>query len=221
MFQIELKNITKDYGNLRILDSLNLNLEKGTTNAIIGKSGCGKSTLLHIAALLDNPSSGKVFIDGKEVVGMADSEIAMIRNKTFGFVFQENYLLEDFTALENVMVPSLIAGCSFSETMDKSLKLLQKFDLSDRKDHLPNQLSGGEKQRVAICRALINNPDIIFADEPTGSLDEENAHFVEQLLVNTAVKEKKTLLLVTHDNDFANMCDNVFLLTNHKLERVK
>ena len=223
MYPIELRNVTKSFknasgnGELLILDSIDLCPQVGKSTAIIGKSGTGKSTLLQIAGGLDAPTSGSVFCNGTDLGTLSDSKKSLIRNRNMGFVFQNNMLLEDFTALENVMIPAMIAGKGKKECIDRALELLEKLGLTDRLNHLPGQLSGGERQRVAICRALMNNPEIVFADEPTGSLDEENAREVENMLFDIVSSEKKTLLLVTHNIDFANRCDMVYRLRNRKL----
>ena len=223
MYPIELKEVTKSFrnasgeGELLILDKINLCLANGKSTAIIGKSGTGKSTLLQIAGGLDSPTSGTVLCNGTDLGSLSDSRKSLMRNRNMGFVFQNNMLLEDFTALENVMIPAMIAGASKKECSARANELLEKLGLSDRLDHLPGQLSGGEKQRVAICRALMNNPDVLFADEPTGSLDEENAREVENMLFDIVSSEKRTLLLVTHNMDFANRCDTVYRLRNRTL----
>lgn len=223
MYPIELKKVTKSFknasgnGELLILDSIDLCPQVGKATAIIGKSGTGKSTLLQIAGGLETPTSGSVYCNGTDLGTLNDSRKSLIRNRNMGFVFQNNMLLEDFTALENVMIPAMISGKRKKECMDRALELLAKLGLSDRLDHLPGQLSGGERQRVAICRALMNSPDIVLADEPTGSLDEENAREVENMLFDIVRSENKTLLLVTHNIDFANRCDVVYRLKNRVL----
>ncbi|MCR5761571.1 MAG: ABC transporter ATP-binding protein [Sphaerochaetaceae bacterium] len=228
MYPIELKNVSKSFpsagkgsGELLILDNINLAIEDGVSTAIIGKSGSGKSTLLQIAGGLDAPSSGSVICSGTDFATLNDREKSFHRNSHIGFIFQANLLLEDFNALENVLMPSLIAGVKEKDCRERALKLLKKTGLEDRINHYPSQLSGGEKQRVSICRALMNNPSVILADEPTGALDEENASQIENLLLSLAKAEKKSLLLVTHNNDFAQKCDRVYLLTNRNLTLIK
>lgn len=220
---IELRNISKSFSeDLLILDDISLEIEKGTSVAITGNSGTGKSTLLHIAGLLDNPSSGSVVIDGKNADSLRDEELSDLRNRYLGFVFQSSMLLSDFTCLENVMTPSLILGKQDRKEIEsRSLSLLEKVGLSERTCHYPSQLSGGEKQRIAIARALMNDPVLILADEPTGSLDEENAVLAENLLLDLARLEQKALLLVTHNKDFAYRCDKVYEIKGHHLECVK
>jgi len=227
-FPVELLGIKKRFkaaqngdGEITILDGINLHILRGESTAIIGKSGSGKSTLLHIAGGLDSPSEGKVLCNGVDFSKLDDRKKSSLRNLHIGFIFQANLLLEDFNALENVMAPALIAGKTVRECKSRALELICKLGLSDRAMHLPSQLSGGEKQRVAICRALMNEPDILMADEPTGALDEENAFDVEQILLSLVKEEGRSLLLVTHNNDFAFKCDNVYLLKNHVLSLEK
>lgn len=228
MYPVELEEVFKSYnltaegkGNLEILKGVNLYLEKGVSTAVIGKSGSGKSTLLHIAGLLDNPSSGSIKIDSNDVKSLSDAKLSALRNKFFGFIFQSNLLLEDFNALENVMMSSLIYGNDRKTAKEKALRLLDEIGLAERTQHYPSQLSGGEKQRTAICRALINEPQIILADEPTGSLDEQSASEVESLLFNMCKNHDTGLLLVTHNKEFAFKCDRVFNLANGVLEQLK
>jgi len=228
MHPIELISITKRFktsekgeGEITILNNINLQVLSGQSTAIIGKSGSGKSTLLHIAGGLDSPSEGKVLCKGTDFSSLDDKHRSALRNLHIGFIFQANLLLEDFTALENVMAPALISGKKESECKDRAVQLLKKLGLEDRISHVPGKLSGGEKQRVAICRALMNEPEVILADEPTGALDEENAAEVEELLLNLVKEEGRSLLLVTHNQDFAYKCDNVYLLKNHGLTKEK
>jgi len=217
---IELKNIYKSYPQpnnnekLSILTDLSLDIEKGESIAIIGKSGCGKSTLLQIAASLLKPTSGTIYFNNKDLLKLNDKSLCDIRNNDMGFIFQNSLLLEDFSALENIMMPILINNQPKKDAKDRANYLIKEIDLFDRKDHKPSQLSGGEKQRVALARALSNNPKVIFADEPTGSLDEENALYVESLLIDLVKKEGVTLILVTHNNNFAKKCNRVVKLTH-------
>ena len=224
MHPIELVSITKRFkaaekGNdeITILKDLNLSIVQGQSTAIIGKSGSGKSTLLHIAGGLDSPTEGKVICSGTDFATLDDKRRSVLRNRHIGFIFQANLLLEDFSALENVMAPALISGVKARECKDRAVELLERLGLADRMDHVPGKLSGGEKQRVAICRALMNRPEVILADEPTGALDEENASEVENLLLDLVREEGRSLLLVTHNQDFAFKCDNVYLLKNRNL----
>jgi lipoprotein-releasing system ATP-binding protein len=224
MHPIELVSITKRFkaaekGNdeITILQDLNLSIVQGQSTAIIGKSGSGKSTLLHIAGGLDSPTEGKVICSGTDFASLDDKRRSVLRNRHIGFIFQANLLLEDFSALENVMAPALISGVKAKDCRDRAVELLERLGLADRMDHVPGKLSGGEKQRVAICRALMNRPEVILADEPTGALDEENASEVENLLLDLVREEGRSLLLVTHNQDFAFKCDNVYLLKNRNL----
>ncbi len=228
MHPIELISITKRFktaekgeGEITILNGIDLNVIAGQSTAIIGKSGSGKSTLLHIAGGLDSPSEGKVLCSGTDFSTLDDKHRSMLRNLHIGFIFQANLLLEDFTALENVMAPALISGKKEKDCRQRAEQLLVKLGLGDRMNHVPGKLSGGEKQRVAICRALMNSPEVILADEPTGALDEENASEVENLLLDLVKEEGRSLLLVTHNQDFAYKCDNVYLLKNHCLTQEK
>ena len=228
MHPIELKGIIKRFkaaekgeGEITILNGIDLGLKQGESTAIIGKSGSGKSTLLHIAGGLDAPSSGQVFCSGVDFATLDDRKRSELRNLHIGFIFQSNLLLEDFNALENVMAPAMIAGRTIKDCKPRALELLDKLGLKDRLSHLPSQLSGGEKQRVAICRALMNEPEVLMADEPTGALDEENAQEVENILLDLVKQEGRSLLLVTHNQDFAFKCDNVYLLKNHVLSLEK
>ena len=224
MHPIELVSITKRFkasekgsDEITILQDLNLNIVQGQSTAIIGKSGSGKSTLLHIAGGLDSPTDGKVICSGTDFATLDDKKRSLLRNRHIGFIFQANLLLEDFSALENVMAPALISGVKAKDCKDRAVELLERLGLADRMDHVPGKLSGGEKQRVAICRALMNKPEVILADEPTGALDEENASEVENLLLDLVREEGRSLLLVTHNQDFAFKCDNVYLLKNRNL----
>ncbi len=227
MHPIELKNIVKRFkaaekgeAEITILNNIDLSLKQGESTAIIGKSGSGKSTLLHIAGGLDSPSEGTVLCNGVNFATLDDKKRSQTRNLHIGFIFQSNLLLDDFNALENVMAPALIAGKTIKECKPRALELLEKLGLTDRLSHHPSQLSGGEKQRVAICRALMNEPEVIMADEPTGALDEENAQEVERILLDLVKEEGRSLLLVTHNQDFAFKCDKVYLLKNHILKEV-
>ena len=228
MHPIELYCITKRFkaaekgeDEITILQDLSLNVLSGQSTAIIGRSGSGKSTLLHIAGGLDSPSEGKVLCNGIDFASLDDKKRSELRNLHIGFIFQANLLLEDFTALENVMAPALISGKKSAACKERAVALLKRLGLEDRMNHVPGQLSGGEKQRVAICRALMNEPEVILADEPTGALDEENATDVENLLLDLVKEEGRSLLLVTHNQDFAFKCDNVYLLKNRSLSLEK
>lgn len=206
---IEVKNIYKSFGDLEVLQGVNLSVEKGEIVAIIGKSGAGKTTLLQIIGTLDRPTSGQVLIDGTDVFAMKDRELAAFRNKHIGFIFQFHQLLPEFTALENVCIPAMIAREKESVYMPRAEQLLRDLGLADRMHHKPSELSGGEKQRVAAARALMMAPDIILADEPTGSLDTQNKKELSDLLLKLRQEYGQTILLVTHDKELANIADRI------------
>ncbi len=223
MSLIEVKNIVKTYDTLGIFNGIDFTVDKGFSYAITGKSGSGKSTLLHILALLDKANSGSYYLDGKEITDSDyknDTALSRLRNERFGFVFQDNFLIGDYTALENVMVPAIIRGDKRDEAKKRAIKLLCALFLDERLKHKPSELSSGERQRVSICRALMNNPDVIFADEPTGALDEENSVYVQDMLLEIVKDSGKTLVLVTHDMDFALKCDRVFRISGHEIGEV-
>lgn len=206
---IEVKNIWKSFGELEVLKGVNLSVSKGEIVAIIGKSGAGKTTLLQIIGTLDRPTKGQVIIEGTDVFALKDKELAAFRNKHIGFIFQFHQLLPEFTALENVCIPAMIAREKESEYMPRAEKLLRDLGLGNRMGHKPNELSGGEKQRVAAARALMMSPDIILADEPTGSLDEKNKKELSELLLKLRMEYGQTILLVTHDKELAGIADRI------------
>ena len=206
---IEVKNIYKSFGELEVLKGVNLQVNKGEIVAIIGKSGAGKTTLLQIIGTLDRPTKGQVFVDDTDVFAMKDKDLAAFRNKHIGFIFQFHQLLPEFTALENVCIPAMIARQKEADYMPRAEKLLRELGLGDRLQHKPNELSGGEKQRVAAARALMMAPDIILADEPTGSLDEKNKRELSELLLQLRKEYGQTILLVTHDKELAGIADRV------------
>ena len=206
---------------IEILDMIDLTLLPATSMAITGKSGSGKSTLLQISAGLLSSETGEVLFNGKKLNSLNDAQLSSIRSKSMGFIFQSSLLLDDFTALENVSVPAMIMGVGEKEARSKALVLLESVGLSDRLDHKSDQLSGGERQRVAIARALINEPLILFADEPTGSLDERNAALIEDMLFRLVSEKKVALMLITHNTAFASRCDKVYHLHNRKVEVVR
>ena len=206
---IEVKNIHKSFGELEVLKGVDLSVKKGEIVAIIGKSGAGKTTLLQIIGTLDRPTKGQVLIEGTDVFAMKDKDLAAFRNKHIGFIFQFHQLLPEFTALENVCIPAMIARKKETDYMPRAEKLLRELGLGDRLNHKPNALSGGEKQRVAAARALMMSPDIILADEPTGSLDEKNKKELSELLLKLRKEYGQTILLVTHDKELANIADRV------------
>ena len=206
---IEVKDIWKSFGTLEVLKGVNLEVRRGEIVAIVGKSGAGKTTLLQIIGTLDRPTRGRVLIEGTDVFAMKDKELAAFRNRHIGFIFQFHQLLPEFTALENVCIPAMIAREKETEYKPRAEKLLRELGLSDRMGHKPNELSGGEKQRVAAARALMMNPDIILADEPTGSLDEKNKKELSELLLKLRQEYGQTILLVTHDKELAGIADRV------------
>lgn len=206
---IEVKNIRKRFGELEVLKSVSLTVEDKEIVSIVGKSGAGKTTLLQIIGTLDKPSDGSIFIDGIDVLRLSERELAEFRNHHIGFIFQQHQLLPEFTALENVMMPALIAGESAKEAALRAEELLRKLDLRERTEHKPNELSGGEKQRVAAARAMMMNPNVILADEPTGSLDEQNKKELSELLLKMRSEFGQTIIIVTHDKDLAAISDRV------------
>lgn len=204
---IEIKNITKSFGNLQVLKGIDLHINKGEVVSIVGPSGAGKTTLLQIIGTLDKPDSGEININGIDVRKLSQKKLADFRNKNIGFVFQFHQLLPEFTALENVMIPAFIAGTPKSEAKERAMGLLDFMGLADRAKHKPNELSGGEKQRVAVARALINNPSVILADEPSGSLDSKNKAELHQLFFDLRDKMGQTFVIVTHDETLASITD--------------
>ncbi len=217
---IELKNLTKVYKNgmeFRALDNANLKIKKGEFVAIVGPSGSGKSTLMHLIGLLDTPSSGTLLIGRNNVTNMSDKERSEIRNRMLGFVFQYHHLLPDFTALENVMMPLLIAGKKKKEAKEIAKKLLKEVGLEDRMDHKPGELSGGQNQRVAIARALSCSPAIVLGDEPTGNLDTKTGDMIYELLRQLNKEYNQTFIVVTHNDDMALKADRIIRLVDGKI----
>jgi lipoprotein-releasing system ATP-binding protein len=206
---INAKNIHKNFGELEVLKGVNLQINKGEIVSIVGPSGAGKTTLLQILGSLDKPSSGEVFVDNINFSKLKEKELASFRNNHIGFIFQFHQLLPEFTALENVMIPALIGKKDKRKTKEKALEILNYLQLSDRMEHKPNELSGGEKQRVAVARALINNPALILADEPSGSLDSKNKEELHKLLFELRDKFGLTIVIVTHDKELAALSDRV------------
>ena len=204
---IQLQGITKSFGSLQVLRGIDLNIDKGEIVSIVGPSGAGKTTLLQIMGTLDAPDSGMITIDGTLVSRMKEKELSAFRNKHIGFVFQFHQLLPEFTALENVMIPAFIAGVGQKEATASALELLDFMGLTDRAGHKPNELSGGEKQRVAVARALINHPAVILADEPSGSLDTHNKEELHQLFFDLRNRFGQTFVIVTHDEGLAQITD--------------
>ncbi len=217
---IELKNLTKIYKNgmeFSALDNANLRIRKGEFVAVVGPSGSGKSTLMHLIGLLDTPSSGTLLINGRDVTKMSDKERSELRNRMLGFVFQYHHLLPDFTALENVIMPLLIAGKSRKEAKEIAEKLLKEVGLEDRMDHKPGELSGGQNQRVAVARALSCSPAIVLGDEPTGNLDTKTGDLIYELLRRLNREYNQTFIVVTHNEDLASKADRIIRLVDGKI----
>ena len=204
---IEIKNITKSFGSLQVLKGIDLTIGKGEIVSIVGPSGAGKTTLLQIIGTLDRPDTGSVCIDGIDTTTLKQKQLSDFRNRKLGFVFQFHQLLPEFTAIENIMIPAYIAGRSHKEAKTRAEELLQFLGLSDRAHHKPAELSGGEKQRVAVARALVNNPAVILADEPSGSLDTKNKQELHQLFFDLRNKFGQTFVIVTHDEELATLTD--------------
>lgn len=209
---IEVKDITKSFGSLQVLKGINLHIDAGEVVSIVGPSGAGKTTLLQIMGTLDRADSGELIIGGTDVYALKEKELSAFRNKEIGFVFQFHQLLPEFTAIENVMLPSLIHHGDTVNARKKAKELLQWMGLEDRMEHKPAELSGGEKQRVAVARALINNPSIVLADEPSGSLDSKNKEELHQLFFDLRNKIGQTFIIVTHDESLANRTDRTIHL---------
>ena len=209
---IEVKEIEKSYGSLQVLKKVSLSIENSKVVTIVGPSGAGKSTLLHIIGTLDKPDGGEVVIDGVNLNSLSDDKLAEFRNRHIGFVYQFHHLLPEFTALENVAMPALIAGKSRKESFKRAQELLDFLKLSDRVGHKPAQLSGGEQQRVSVARALMNNPDLILADEPSGNLDTENARKLLDLFFVLRDTFKQTFIIVTHNEELAQLSDRKIVL---------
>jgi len=204
---IQAKGIEKSFGTLKVLKGIDFSVSKAEVVSIMGASGAGKSTLLQILGTLSSPDSGSLVIDGSDVLKLRGDDLAKFRNLKLGFVFQFHHLLPDFTAIENVMIPAFIAGRSRKDAESQAKELLSDLGLSDRLDHKPSELSGGEQQRVAIARALINRPAVLFADEPSGNLDSRTKEELHRLFFDLRDKYGQTIVIVTHDPDLAAMCD--------------
>ena len=216
---IKLEGITKSFGSLQVLKGIDLEINKGEIISIVGPSGAGKTTLLQIMGTLDEPDAGVVQIDGTMVSRMKEKELSAFRNKNIGFVSQFHQLLPEFTALENVMIPALIAGVSSKEAHERAMKILDFMGLVDRASHKPNELSGGEKQRVAVARALINDPAVILADEPSGSLDTHNKEDLHQLFFDLRDRLGQTFVIVTHDEGLAKITDRTVHIVDGMIKK--
>jgi len=201
------QNITKSYGELAILKGVNLRVEKSEIVSIVGSSGAGKTTLLQILGTLDKPDGGEIIINGISPFSLNQSAIAAFRNKHIGFIFQFHQLLPEFTAIENVMIPGMIAGTNKKQLQERAEMLLSKLSIDHRKNHQPSELSGGEQQRIAVCRALMNEPSVVLADEPSGNLDTKNAKELHELFFKLREEFHQTFVIVTHNEDLANMAD--------------
>lgn len=214
---LQAKGITKSYGPLNVLKGVDLSVEKGEIVSIVGSSGAGKSTLLHILGSLDTPDAGKIFINNEPVHSLKGRKLAAFRNKNIGFVFQFHHLLPEFSAIENVCIPGWIAGRSKRQVREEANNLLNLLGLSQRLDNKPDQMSGGEQQRVAVARALINNPSIVFADEPTGNLDSANAEALHHLFLELRNTLQQTFLIVTHNEELAAMSDRTIHMKDGRI----
>lgn len=214
---LEIDNITKSFGTLAVLRSVSLRVEPGEIVAIVGPSGAGKTTMLQVAGTLMLPDSGRVLYDGVEVTGLPDRRLSEFRNRNIGFIFQSHQLLPEFTACENVALPALIAGQPRRSAMRRAAGLLDSLGLADRMDHKPAAMSGGERQRTAIARALVNDPGVIFADEPTGSLDSANRDEIMALLARLRAESGRTFVLVTHDPAMAAVADRVVTMRDGEI----
>jgi lipoprotein-releasing system ATP-binding protein len=211
------RNIQKYYGELWVLKGVDVEIKKGEIVSIAGPSGSGKSTLLHILGTLDNPNTGEIFLQDKKVSDLRGKLLAAFRNRHIGFVFQFHHLLPEFSALENVCIPGWLAGRRKKEVEEKAKQLLNTLGVGGRLENKPNALSGGEQQRVAVARALINNPDIVFADEPTGNLDSANARDLHQLFFHLRERFQQTFLIVTHNEELAQMSDRILHMKDGKI----
>ncbi len=215
---IEISNITKSFGSLQVLKGIDLHIDKSEVASIVGPSGAGKTTLLQIIGTLDKPDTGSVYVDSVDVTTLSQKALADFRNHHLGFVFQFHQLLPEFTAIENIMIPAFIAGTSQKAAKERATELLQFMGLNDRAHHKPNELSGGEKQRIAVARALVNNPAVILADEPSGSLDSKNKKELHQLFFDLRDRFGQTFVIVTHDETLATLTDRTIHMRDGLLE---
>ena len=215
---IRIENLTKKFGELQVLKGVSLEVKRGEVISIVGPSGAGKTTLLQLIGTLDKPSSGKIFFDNEELSRMNSKRLATFRNKHIGFVFQFHQLLPEFTALENITIPALIAGRDRKEAEKEAMELLKIMKLEKRADHKPAEMSGGENQRIAVARALINRPDVILADEPSGSLDSKNKEELHKLFFELRDKFGQTFIIVTHDETLASLTDRTIRMVDGTIE---
>ena len=215
---IELQGITKSFGSLQVLKGIDLHIDRGEVVSIVGPSGAGKTTLLQIIGTLDRPDAGSLCVDGVDVSALSSKKLADFRNRHIGFVFQFHQLLPEFTALENIMIPAYIAGTSQKAAKQRAQELLQFMQLADRASHKPSELSGGEKQRIAVARALVNNPAVILADEPSGSLDSKNKQELHQLFFDLRDQFGQTFVIVTHDETLATLTDRTIHMQDGMLK---
>ena len=214
---IQAQNINKSFGNLQVLKNVSLEVRKGEIVSIVGASGAGKTTLLQIVGSLDKPDNGTVLLNDTNINELKEKELAAFRNQNIGFIFQFHQLLPEFTALENVMMPALIAKINFKEAEKRAKEILDYLKLTDRLDHKPAEMSGGEKQRVAVARALINNPAVVLADEPSGSLDTKNKEELHKLLFDLRDTFGQTVVIVTHDHNLANISDRIIEMKDGRI----
>ena len=214
---IEIRNVEKSYGTLRVLQGINLTIENSKVVTIVGPSGAGKSTLLHLIGTLDRPDSGEIVIDGTHLGKLGDDQLSEFRNRHIGFVYQFHHLLPEFTAAENVALPAMIAGKGRGEALQHAMELLDFLKLKERAEHKPSQLSGGEQQRVAVARALMNNPELILADEPSGNLDTDNAKKLHQLFFDLRDQFHQTFVIVTHNEELASLSDRKIQLQDGRV----
>ncbi|HWF44554.1 MAG TPA: ABC transporter ATP-binding protein [Candidatus Kapabacteria bacterium] len=223
---LEARTLTKRFpvagrADVEVFAGLDFSLDEGELATLFGPSGTGKSTLLHLLGTLDRPTSGEIFIEGKNVANLNDRDLSNFRNRRIGFIFQFHHLLPEFTALENVAMPALIAGQSFDQVRERATELLTDVGLAERTEHRPSMLSGGESQRVAVARAFLMHPALILADEPTGNLDTRNSEILFNIIVNLSRKHRQTFLIATHNLDLAKQADRVFHLENGRLSEEK
>lgn len=214
---IEIHNVEKSYGNLRVLKDISITIENSKVVSIVGPSGAGKSTLLHLIGTLDRPDKGEIIISGTRLSELNDSQLSDFRNRHIGFVYQFHHLLPEFTAAENVALPAMIAGKGRKESLKRAIELLDFLKLKDRIEHKPNELSGGEQQRVAVARALMNSPELILADEPSGNLDTNNAKKLHQLFFDLRDQFQQTFVIVTHNEELAALSDRKIMLQDGSL----